>query len=302
MNRNELAVAGDFKVVSPLDGMDPDLLAEIQDEMGDIDSDGSVDFLRIKVPSGGGQAFEVQAEDGNVEYLKELDCVIVYTHKTNSWWGADFGASQDGSSPICSSMDGKIGVNTETGRVMSCATCPNNQYGSAIGPNGDRGRGKACKNMSRLYLLLSGSPDLYMLTVPPTSMRDVDRALKKMLMSGMSYTGTVIRLSLERTVNAAGVNYSKIKLTKLGVLPADQRQKVTRWRDQIKTDRTQTAAIQADRGSNSIPVLEPAKNTPAPEPVAPDQQHLPPAQKAPITGTQMPIFEEAEDVDSELPF
>lgn len=275
--KNELATISDFKIASTVDSLEPELLAQLQDELDDLDSDIGFDCLRIKVPSGGGQAFEVQAGD-SVDYLKELDCVVVYTHKANSWWGSSYGG-QD-TSPICSSMDGKTGINVD-GKSVACATCPNNQYGSAINMDGSRGKGKACKNMRRLYLLMSGKPDVYVLTIPPTSTREIDKAMKKMLMSGQPYTGSVVRFTLERTANAAGISYSKVKMTRLGTLPADQLAKVQSWRSRIKADHTQMGVEAADYNA---PVAETAS--------------APASASAPHS----PVFEEAEEPDGDFPF
>lgn len=295
---NEM-VPSSFTVLSPFDTLDQDTLAEIQDEMEDLDSEGGFDYLRIKVPSSGGLAYEVATEDDNVEYLKELECVIVYTHKTNQLWGASYGGGQD-NSPICSSLDGKTGMNVATGKLCACASCPNNKYGSYVGPDGTRGRGKACKNSMRVYLLLSGSSQLYMLTVPPTSMRDVDKTIKKMIMSGTPYTGAVVRFSLERAANAAGVTYSKVKLVKLGALTAEQRSKVMQWRSQVKAER-QTAS-----GDDYAPVVQtlPPVSAPAAPSTASAPVYAQPVQQPaqPLTGTQMPMFEEVDTPDDDLPF
>lgn len=296
---NEPALINSFTVMSPFDTLDKDTLAEIQDEMEDLDSEGGFDCLRIKVPSSGGLAYEVSTEDDSVDYLKEMECVIVYTHKTNQLWSGSYGGSPD-NTPICSSLDGKTGVNVATGKVCSCASCPNNKYGSYIGPDGTRGRGKACKNSMRVYLLLSGSSQLYMLTIPPTSMRDVDKTIKKMIMSGTPYTGAVVRFTLERAANSAGVTYSKVKLVKIGTLTAEQRAKVMQWRNQVKAER-QTAS--GDDYAPVVQTLPPVSAPTAPStPSAP--AYAPPVQQPapPLTGTQMPIFEEVDEPDEGLPF
>ena len=46
----------------------------------------SVEFDRVKIPAGGGMAFEVPGETEEVDYEKELVGVIVDHHPVNSYW------------------------------------------------------------------------------------------------------------------------------------------------------------------------------------------------------------------------
>ena len=59
--------------------------------------------------------------------MKEVTGVIIFTHRMNAYWAQKFGeAGEDGNinkSPDCSSMDGKQGVNRETGEIRTCDTC-----------------------------------------------------------------------------------------------------------------------------------------------------------------------------------
>ena len=85
--KNELAVLDAFKLTNPYEGMDPELLAELEDELDDLDDESGITCRRIKMPSGGALAFEVQGEDeDDVEYVKELQGVILYTHRVNGYW------------------------------------------------------------------------------------------------------------------------------------------------------------------------------------------------------------------------
>ena len=60
------------------------------------------------------------------------------------------------------------------GKLRSCATCPFNRWGSAVKPDGTKGRGKACRE-KRMILFL---PDEFELPVivaaPPTSIKAVE--------------------------------------------------------------------------------------------------------------------------------
>ena len=142
-------------------------------------------------------------------------------------------------------MDGKTAIWTDTGELRSCEGCPYNEYGSGADQTGKQGRGKACKNMRRLYLMMSGDPNLYLLTVPPTSIKDVNRQLAKILAGGVPYTGMILRFTLEKATNANGVAYSKVVIKKGGILPAAIAAQAIALRRQVK-EQYQSVAITLD--------------------------------------------------------
>lgn len=240
-----LAVAENFQIANRYENIDPELLAELQDQMEDLDPESGISCLKIKIPSAGGLAYEVQGEDeDDVEYMKQIDAVIVFTHRANGYWPGAFG-DDESKAPACASMDGKTGLWTESGEVSSCETCPYNQYGSAIDNRGDQARGKACKNMRRLYLMMSGDPNLYLLTVPPTSIKEVNKQLAKIIGGGVPYTGLIVSLTLEKTKNAAGVDYSKVIIKKSAPLPSAVAAQAVAMRRRIK-EQYQNVALTID--------------------------------------------------------
>lgn len=246
--KNELAPIDSFQIANRYDGMDPELLAELQDQMEDLDDETGIQCRLIKIPAGGGLAYEVQGEDDDdVEYMKEISGVIVFTHRMNGYWPNSYGTGEgEDKAPICSSMDGKTGLWRDSGEVRTCEDCPMNQYGSATGNNGEAARGKACKNMRRLYMMMDGDPNFYLLTVPPTSIKEVNRQLAKIMGSkGIPYTGLVVSLKLEKAVNAGGIAYSKVVIGKKGLLPAGMANTAREMRREIKAQ-YQSMAITMD--------------------------------------------------------
>lgn len=219
----ELAPVENFTIANRYEGMDPELLAELKDQMEDLDDESGIQCRLIKIPAGGGLAYEVQGEDDDdVEYMKEITGVIVFTHRMNGYWPNSYGTGEgEDKIPLCSSMDGKTGLCRDSGEVRSCESCPMNQFGSGTDAKGGASRGKACKNMRRLYMMMNGDPNFYLLTVPPTSIREVNRQLAKIMGSkGIPYTGLIVSLKLEKAVNAGGIAYSKVVIEKKGLLPA----------------------------------------------------------------------------------
>lgn len=246
--KNELVPIDNFKIANRYEGMDPELLAELQDQMDDLDDESGIQCRLIKIPAGGGLAYEVQGEDDDdVEYMKEISGVIVFTHRMNGYWPNSYGTGEgEDKIPLCSSMDGKTGLCRDTGEVRSCESCPMNQFGSGTDAKGEASRGKACKNMRRLYMMLDGDPNFYLLTVPPTSIKEVNRQLAKIMGSkGIPYTGLIVSLKLEKAVNSGGIAYSKVVIEKKGLLPAAVANTAKEMRREIKAQ-YQNMAITLD--------------------------------------------------------
>lgn len=246
--KNELAIVENFHIANRYDGMDPELLAELQDQLDDLDNENGIDCRHIKIPSGGGLAYEVQGEDDDdVEYKKEISGVIIFTHRMNGYWPNAYGTGgDDDKAPYCSSMDGKTGLCQSTGEVRSCETCPMNQFGSASATKGENARGKACKNMRRLYMMLDNDPNFYLLTVPPTSIKEVNRQLAKIMGSkGIPYTGLIVSLKLEKATNSGGIVYSRVTIERKGLMPPAAAETAKEMRRQIKAQ-YQNMAITMD--------------------------------------------------------
>ena len=286
--KNELAVLDTFKLAKPFEGMDPELLAELEDELADLDEGSGIECRRIKMPSGGALAFEVEGEDGDVDYVKEIQGVILFTHRVNGYWSRALGDGEGNAAPDCSSMDGKAGINNATGECISCESCPLNQYGSD--PKG--GEGKACKNMRRVYLMISGDPNCYLLTVPPTSIKDVNKKLKTLIAGGIPYTGMVVSIKLVKVTNKGGVDYAKIALDKAGLLPGPVAAQAQELRRQLKEKFKEYAIVGSEYNA---PQGDPLDINPEDDEVFP-----PPAGETPPT----PQFEEAPPLpdDGNLPF
>lgn len=151
---NELTVRENFLATE----MDQAFMDEMQEQMQGV----SMMFPRAKVAAGGLTVFEV----GDDETAKSLKGVIVEQHTVNVYW-----QSKDivtGAQPDCYSPDGIVGICAEgvTGPTGNCANCPLNQFGSAEG-----GRGKACSNKVRLYILLDGQQVPTQLDIPASSIK-----------------------------------------------------------------------------------------------------------------------------------
>lgn len=156
-------------------------------------------YPRVKIPSGGIVQFELpNPDDPNKPlYAPELCGVIVHHHPANGYW------VEGEVSPICSSVDGKVGVGDPGG---NCADCPLNQFGS-----GEGGVGKACKNSHVLYLLQSGSTLPIRLNLPPTAIRPFSNFVSLAFLSqGKRTSSAVIKITLvkQQSKNNQSITYS----------------------------------------------------------------------------------------------
>jgi len=171
---------------------------------------GTIPFDKVRIPSGGGLTFELPGEDeDHPESVPELVGVILDHHPINAWWRDEYsGGNQQ---PDCSSLDGKTGILTGTGDTRDCSVCPFNEFGS-----GRSGKGKACKNMHRLYILRSGEPLPLILNLPPTSLQALRNYLaKKVAIRGKRSWQVVTRITLKKETNADGIRYSQAVFAKV---------------------------------------------------------------------------------------
>lgn len=211
MAKNEVAVTNESFNLVTLEGEIAEAIAE------EMDGLGTVPFDRVKIPSGGGLAFELPGEDeDNPESATEIVGVILYHHPVNAYWKEKFEGGNE--QPDCASYDGKTGVDKETGECKSCGDCPYNQFGS-----GDNGSGKACKNVHRIYILREGNPVPLVLSLPPTSLKFMrDYISKRILLKGMRCYHAVTKITLKKEKSAGGITYSRAAFTFVDKLTQEQ--------------------------------------------------------------------------------
>lgn len=238
-----LAPVENFSLKTMYEDMDPELVEELRDQMGDLDDEQGIDCRKIKIPSGGGKSYEVEDDNDTVD-MRTIRGVIVFTHRVNAYWETELGAagSDENRAPTCSSLDGKVGTVDATGEVRTCDTCPMNAFGTSI----KGGKGKACKNMRRVYLLMDGDPHLYLLTIPPTSIRDFNKLLTRLMARGIPYTNLILEFKLEEAKNAGGIKYSKVAFDAVGTVPQTLAQQISTIRKGIKEKFSSLAISAAD--------------------------------------------------------
>ena len=207
-----------------LPALNDDLAEVIAEEMDGL----SIEFDRVKIPSGGGLAFEVPGDDPDEpDMKKEIVGVIVDQHAVNAYWAVKY--SGQNNPPDCSSMDGKEGV-TSDGVKKPCNSCPYNEWGSD-----EDGKSKACKNMRRVYILPEGEMFPLLLTLPPTSLKNFSNYLaKRVIAKGRRSYNVLTKVSLKKAVSSGGITYSQASFSLAGVLSEEDAKKMEEYSRGIK--------------------------------------------------------------------
>ena len=164
----------------------------------------SLPVTKIKVPSGGGRYFSA---DDDMPPAASIEGVILSARYCNVYWDKPMGEGD--SAPACASSDGLSGWYIEDGELMerSCRSCRYNQMGSAGGGK----KGKACKNIVRIRMLIEGQALPVEIKVPTMSVDNFGRYLSRELAPRrLNVNQVTTKLTLKEATNASGIKYSQI--------------------------------------------------------------------------------------------
>lgn len=164
------------------------------------------------------------------ETFKELVGVVVFKQKTRGYWPKD--QADDDKVPACSSQDGITGIDRDQ-VVHDCATCPFNAWGTGVDENGDPTKGKACKEMRRLFIVRRGNVMPETVRMSPMSLKPHDKHFSARLQRGIADIDrqTVITLHQE----GSGKKIYAVADFKLGdEIPMEQRIKFAAMRSAVK--------------------------------------------------------------------
>ena len=184
-------------------------------------------FERIKIPAGGGLAYEVPGDDpDSPDNVKEFKAVILYHHPINCYYKEEYTGGNN--PPDCGSMDGKLGIDAETGECKNCAECEFNKFGS--GKNG----AKACKQKRRIYLLREGEALPTILSLPTGSLGEFSKYVMRLLSKGRKTNGVVTKFTLKKAQNSGGINYSQAVFAVDRELTSEELANVVPMSEQVK--------------------------------------------------------------------
>lgn len=198
---------------------------------------GPLDLPRIKVPAGGGVGWEVPTLDGT-EVAQELVGVIIFHQIGRLYWKVPLDEGGGNQPPDCWSEDGVYGtglmadrISSRIGRRCKCEDdCPMSKFGTD--PKG--GRGQACKQSRKLFLIRPSDMMPVHVQIPPTSLQNSMAYMLRLTGAGKRYTDVLTRLKLEKATNRAGIVYAKVVFTAAGELPPDHAETFHKLRKQLE--------------------------------------------------------------------
>lgn len=213
----------------------------MDDMVEELDGLGSINFEKIKIPSGGGSAFEVPTDDPeSPDPAKAINGVIVLHQPCNVYFRNKFGET-DEKMPDCSSPDSKTGYMRDSGTEKACASCKFNQFGS-----GEGGSGKACQNRIDLYILMDGNDFPVVLSLPATSIKAFKTYLTGLVLHKQPLRRVKTQITLKKATSSQGITYSTCAFKKLGAIEPEEMETVEQLRELCKAMalRTYTAAAE----------------------------------------------------------
>lgn len=214
---NEIVTANNSSFLALKDFNLTDVMAE---EMAGL----SASFERIKIPIGGGTAFEIPGDDpDDLDTVKEVNAVILHHHPLNAYYATKYTGGSN--PPDCGSFDGVVGVGNPGG---NCKDCPYNAFGS--GENG----AKACKNRRRLYLLCEGDIFPMILSLPTGSLKGFTRYLMRILPKYKNSNAVVTRFTLKKATSGTGIAYSQAQFAVSRVLTPEEYTLIAAMTEQVK--------------------------------------------------------------------
>lgn len=188
-----------------------------QEEMEGLD----LEFVNVRVPSGGGVVFEVPNDDDpdDPETTKELIGVIVDHHPVNACWKDEYTGEKN--PPDCFSLDGKTGVGDPGG---NCRTCPLGGDTKEAWESGIDG-GKLCKNKHRIFLLREGEIFPLLIIAPVMSRKPLSAYLARSVISkGLRSYQVLTRITLKKATNKGGIEYSQLQFSSAGILDKESQE------------------------------------------------------------------------------
>ena len=201
----------------------------LEENIGDTEIN-LFDLKTVKVPSGGGIAWEIPDPDaeGGSRSERYIDGIIMHIQDVRNYWSTGMdeeGAA--GSPPDCFSYDTVTGYGNPGG---SCANCEFSKFGS--GKNGSQ----ACKHNRLVMIMEEGSILPTVIKAPPTSIAPIRKYMMELLNSASGRSGVITRFSLTKNAAAAGKPaYSVITMKNAGKVDPAYKPAIEKAKKSVKT-------------------------------------------------------------------
>lgn len=180
---------------------------------------------RLRVPVGGTTTWELP--DG--QRVESIRAVIIHRQLVRAYWPTAY--SGGGQPPACTSLDSITGFGNPGGQ---CATCRFAQWGSATTADGRPRAGQACKQITRLFLLLERSILPWLLPLPPTSGKAAREYAVSVTAMGLPLWHVITELSLRRVTSRDGLPFSQVVFQSVGRVSPEQIEYLNGYRQALK--------------------------------------------------------------------
>lgn len=205
MAKNALAKVDTFTALAPIGETNSPFS---QDEvMGENLGAGGLspnDLDKVKIPSGGGTAWEIPTLDGKGDIAKDLDVIIVAKRDIRAYYSTRYDGSKN--PPDCFSDDCITGVGNPGG---ICDTCEFAQWCTATDDNGNPTNGQACSQRMMLLCIGPDSTIPFVISVPPSSLKTIKPYLIRLSGARRPFWSVVTKLSLSKT-EGTGIAHSVV--------------------------------------------------------------------------------------------
>lgn len=182
--------------------------------------------------------------------IPSFDGTILDICNVNAWWEIDYDTSGGGTPPQCFSMDGvRPNPLSEKLQAASCSECKLNAFGS------DGKRGKACKNMKRIHVMIPGERFPKRLTASPANLKTVNIYGSMLEDQGIPYPVVNTRFGLKEVKNKDGIKYSEIIFEKIGLSAktAEEARAIKKIRDDFMPFMREDPILKEELSGNDDP-------------------------------------------------
>ena len=220
MAKTDLAKVETFAALVPMGDDTTNLGFSREDVMRDNLGAGGVDpnkLDRVKIPSGGGTAWEIPTLDGKGDIAKSLEVVIVAAQDVRSYYASKYDGSKN--PPDCASLDCITGSGEPGG---DCRACPKAQWGSAVDKDDNPTDGQACSQRKMMLCISKDSTLPFVVSIPPGSLNNLGKYFMRLAGANLPYWGVVTSLSLEKTDSGGGITFSAVLPEYVRTLTADE--------------------------------------------------------------------------------
>ena len=208
MTKTDLAKVETFAALAPIGEGGADTGFDRSEVMAENLGPGGLDptkLDKVKIPAGGGTAWEIPTLDGKGDIAKTLEVIIVAAQDVRSYYKDKY----DGSKvpPTCASIDCITGVGNPGGK---CSDCPKAQWGSAVDDNDNPTDGQACSQRKLMLCISKDSTLPFVVSIPPGSLNNISKYFMRLAGANLPYYGVVTNLSLLKTESGSGIPFSSV--------------------------------------------------------------------------------------------